>query len=153
MKYGRKANLSTKSCFDIRQLEKLLRMQKVARNTRSCQKVAEQLVESPNRELGPLGESKCYCWSLHHVYRLDAPVKKLQKFINFCLKVGHSANFSGGSRPSYKGGARSPKIFFGRLRASVWSKNNGERVPRAPPLYLPLNLTHSKSTWRQLIVQ
>ena len=31
------------------QLEKLLRMQKVAPNTRSCQKVAEQLVESANQ--------------------------------------------------------------------------------------------------------
>ena len=156
MKYGRKANLSTKSCFDIRQLEKLLRMQKVARNTRSCQKVAEQLVESPNRELGPLGESKSYCWSLHHVYRLDAPVKKLQKFINFCLKVGHSANFSGGSRPSDKGGARSPKIFFGRLRASVWSKNKGGAGPPSPS---PVSATefdtskvHMKTTYRPIEV-
>ena len=64
MQYGSKANLSTKSCSDISELEKrlvreiaqklckkLLETQKVARNTRSCQKVAEQLVESP-REKG-----------------------------------------------------------------------------------------------------
>ena len=133
MKYGRKANLSTKSCFDIRQLEKLLRMQKVARNTRSCQKVAEQLVESPNRELGPLGESKCYCWSLHHVYRLDAPVKKLQKFINFCLKVGHSANFSGGSRPSDKGGARSPNFFSAAFGPQFGLKITGSGSPKPLP--------------------
>ena len=64
MQYGSKANLSTKSCSDISELEKklvrelaqklckkLLETQKVARNTRSCQKVAKQLVESP-REKG-----------------------------------------------------------------------------------------------------
>ena len=37
-----------------------------------------------------------------------------------------SAPYSGGSRPSDKGG-RSPKRFFSALRASVWSKN------KAPP--------------------
>ena len=37
------ANLSTKSCSNISELEdKLLRIQTVARNTRSCQKVAKQ---------------------------------------------------------------------------------------------------------------
>ena len=58
MQYGSKANLSTKSCSDISELEKklvreiaqqlckrLLETQRVARNTRRCQKVAEQLVE------------------------------------------------------------------------------------------------------------
>ena len=54
---GRKVNLSTKSS-DISELEYNLRKlfrnrQKVARNTRSCQKVAEQLVESP--KLGARG--------------------------------------------------------------------------------------------------
>ena len=53
-----KVNLSTKSCFDISELEDIYKncseckqlpeTKKVARNTRSCQKVAEQLVESPN---------------------------------------------------------------------------------------------------------
>ena len=48
MKYGRKAaNLLTKSCSDISELEEL---QKVARNTRSWQEVAEQLVESPSKK-------------------------------------------------------------------------------------------------------
>ena len=48
MKYGRKAaNLRTKSCSDIFELEEL---QKVARNTRSWQEVAEQLVESPSKK-------------------------------------------------------------------------------------------------------
>ena len=52
------ANLSTKSCFDISELEDIYRncseckqlpeTKKVARNTRRCQKIAEQLVESPN---------------------------------------------------------------------------------------------------------
>ena len=61
MKYGRKANLSTKSCSEISELEdnkrncserkKLLEMEKVAGNRRSCQKVAKQLVGSP-RSLG-----------------------------------------------------------------------------------------------------
>ena len=32
------------------------------------------------------------------------------------------------------GGGRSQKEFFSALRASVWSKNKGGRVPRAPPL-------------------
>ena len=63
MQYGSKANLSTKSCSDISELEKklvreiaqqlckkLLETQKVARNTRPCQKVAEQLVESPSEK-------------------------------------------------------------------------------------------------------
>ena len=63
MQYGSKANLSTKSCSDISELEKklvreiaqklckkLLETKKVARNTRSCQKVAEQLVESPREK-------------------------------------------------------------------------------------------------------
>ena len=54
-KYGSKANLSPKICSNIWELvenEKLLRMQKVARNEKcwskfqSRQKVAEQLVES-----------------------------------------------------------------------------------------------------------
>ena len=67
MKYGRKANLSTKSCSEISELEDnkrncsecktLLEMEKVAGNTRSCQKVAEQLVGSP-RSLGGGGEGK-----------------------------------------------------------------------------------------------
>ena len=49
MKCGRKAaNLRTKSCSDISELEEL---QKVARNTRSWQEVAEQLVESPSKKL------------------------------------------------------------------------------------------------------
>ena len=48
MKYGRKAaNLRTKSCSDISELEEL---QKVAQNTRSWQEVAEQLVESPRKK-------------------------------------------------------------------------------------------------------
>ena len=38
-----------------------------------------------NRELGPAWESKTF----RHVCRLDES-KKLQKFINVCLKVGHS---------------------------------------------------------------
>ena len=63
MQYGSKANLSTKSGSDISELEKklvreiaqqlcikLLETQKVARNTRPCQKVAEQLVESPSEK-------------------------------------------------------------------------------------------------------
>ena len=64
MQYGSKANLSAKSCSDISELEKkklvreiaqqlckkLLETQKVARNTRRCQKVAEQLVESPSEK-------------------------------------------------------------------------------------------------------
>ena len=67
MQYGSKANLSTKSCSNISELEKklvreiaqklykkLLETKKVARNTRSCKKVAEQLVESP-REKGEGG--------------------------------------------------------------------------------------------------
>ena len=40
--------------------------------------------------------------------------------------------FSGGSRPSDKGGARSQKQFFSALRASVWSKNKGEAGPAGP---------------------
>ena len=49
--------INTNSCSDFSELEKtrncsefkkLLETKKVARNTRSCQKVAEQLVESPN---------------------------------------------------------------------------------------------------------
>ena len=53
-----KANLSTKSCFDISELEDIFKncseckrlpeTKKVAPNTRRCQKVAEQLMESPN---------------------------------------------------------------------------------------------------------
>ena len=60
VKYGRKANLSTKSCSDISELEdnkrncseckKMLEKKKVSWNTRSCQKVAEELVESPRRD-------------------------------------------------------------------------------------------------------
>ena len=46
-----------------------------------------------NRKLGLLGESKSNCWSLHHVSISPGQVKKLQNFINFCLKVGHSANW------------------------------------------------------------
>ena len=46
MKYKIRANLSTKSCSDISELEDNWKnyselMQKGARNTRSCQKVAE----------------------------------------------------------------------------------------------------------------
>ena len=41
--------------------------------------------------LDQLGGSKSNYWSFRHVYRLDES-KKLQKFINFCLKVGHNAN-------------------------------------------------------------
>ena len=52
VKYGRKANLSTKSCSDISELEdNVARESKLLRNTRSCQKVAEQLVESPSGHL------------------------------------------------------------------------------------------------------
>ena len=57
MKYERKVNLNIKSCSDISELEdnmrncseckKLLETKKVGPNTRRCQKVAEQLVESP----------------------------------------------------------------------------------------------------------
>ena len=57
MKYERKVNLNIKSCCDISELEdnmrncseckKLLETKKVGPNTRRCQKVAEQLVESP----------------------------------------------------------------------------------------------------------
>ena len=56
MKYGSKANLSTKAAPISQNWQKLEIVQnakscskrkKVARNTRSCQKVAEQLVESP----------------------------------------------------------------------------------------------------------
>ena len=43
-----------------------------------------------NRELELAWESKSNCWSFRHVYR----VKKLQKFVKFCLKVGHSANLT-----------------------------------------------------------
>ena len=53
----KKVNLCTKSCFDISELEdnqrncserkKLLETKKIVRNTRSCQKVAEQIVEIP----------------------------------------------------------------------------------------------------------
>ena len=50
--YGRKANLSTNSCSDISELEdNAARESKLLRNTRSCQKVAEQLVESPSGHL------------------------------------------------------------------------------------------------------
>ena len=49
VKYERKANLSTKTCFDISQLEKklekLLKMEKVARNEKSCSKY-EKLLKS-----------------------------------------------------------------------------------------------------------
>ena len=58
MKCGRKTNLRTKTCLDTSELEdnqrncseckKLLETKTVARNTRSCEKVAEQLVEIPN---------------------------------------------------------------------------------------------------------
>ena len=57
MKYGSKANLGTKAApisqnwwktRNCTECKKLLETKKVARNTRSCQKVAEQLVESPN---------------------------------------------------------------------------------------------------------
>ena len=57
MKYERKVNLNIKSCCDISELEdnmrncseckKLLETKKVGPNTRRCQKVADQLVESP----------------------------------------------------------------------------------------------------------
>ena len=57
MKYGRKANLSTKSCSDISELD-MLGMKKIARNTRSWQKVAVQLVESPNHIRGQNGNYK-----------------------------------------------------------------------------------------------
>ena len=57
MKYGRKANLSTKSCSDISELD-MLGMKKIARNTSSCQKVAVQLVESPNHIRGQNGNYK-----------------------------------------------------------------------------------------------
>ena len=62
MQYGSKANLSTKSCSDISELEKLVReiaqklckklleTKKVARNTASCQK--GQLVESSSEKGG-----------------------------------------------------------------------------------------------------
>ena len=43
-----------------------------------------------NRELGPAWESKSNCRSFHH-YLSPGRVKNLQKFINFCLKVGHSS--------------------------------------------------------------
>jgi len=53
VRYGRKTNLSIKNCSDIsdkkitREIAQNAKLE-VARNTRSCQKVAEQLVESPN---------------------------------------------------------------------------------------------------------
>ena len=55
--YGSKANLSIKGCSDISRIGRKLEIaqsakscskrKKVARNTRVCQKVAEQLMESP----------------------------------------------------------------------------------------------------------
>ena len=46
------------------------------------------------------------------------------------------------SRTSDKGGG----AVFSALRATVWSKNKGGRVPRAPPLDLPLIC---KDIWMQ----
>lgn len=57
VKYGSKANFSTKSCSKLLELiesrnclecKKLLETKKVVRNTRSYLKIAEQLVESPS---------------------------------------------------------------------------------------------------------
>ena len=47
MKYGIKANLSTKSIARKLKIAQCSKHEKAARNTKSCQKVAEQLVESP----------------------------------------------------------------------------------------------------------
>ena len=49
---------------------------------------AEQL----SRWLSRPAIRKSNCWSFRHVDRFNGRVKKLQKFINFCLKVGHRAN-------------------------------------------------------------
>ena len=43
-----------------------------------------------NRELGPAWESEQLL--INSSCLLPGRVKKLQKFISFCLKVGHSAN-------------------------------------------------------------
>ena len=52
MKYEREANLSTESCSDVSELKDNSRIcsqcKKLLEITRSCQKVAEQLVESPS---------------------------------------------------------------------------------------------------------
>ena len=74
MKYGRKANLSTKSCSEISELEdnkrncserkKLLEMEKVAGNRRSCQKVAKQLVGSPRSLGGGKGIKQGVLWRM-----------------------------------------------------------------------------------------
>ena len=40
---------------------------------------------------------------------------------------------SGGSKPSDKGGGWSQKKFFWALWASVWSKHEGEGLPRPSP--------------------
>ena len=44
-------------------------------------------------------------------------------------------DFNGASRPSDKEeeGGGLEYFFFSALRVSVWSKNKGRRVPRAPP--------------------
>ena len=47
MKYGIKANLSTKSIARKLKIAQCSKRKKAAPNTKSCQKVAEQLVESP----------------------------------------------------------------------------------------------------------
>ena len=62
--------------------------------------------------------------------------------IRSCRVINDAADWrcfgSAGFRPWDKGGTRSPKKFFSVLRASVWSKNKGDRPPRAPPLDSPL---------------
>ena len=66
--------------------------------------------------------------------------------------------FSGGSRPSDKGGARSQKKFFSALRASVWSKKRGRGgPPRAllldPPLVLTLGSLKPRANGRNIVGQ
>ena len=82
-------------------------------------------------------------------------IKVLTKLLwNYAACARHlfnrSAPYSGGSRPSDKGGGGaghpdpelggglSPKQFFSALRASVWSNNKGGQPPWAPPLDRPL---------------